>query len=88
MRFVGQAHRFGDSWVRPHDFDVALTPNGTTREAMIERVTHLGFAVRAELVRDDGERIAVQLPRETAEQLELERGQIVYLKPTRETTFT
>ena len=49
MSFVGQANRFGDTWVRPHDLQVLLTPNGTTREAMVERISHLGFEVRVEL---------------------------------------
>jgi sulfate/thiosulfate transport system ATP-binding protein len=89
MSFVGQANRFGDSWVRPHDLQLVLEPNGaSTREAMVERIVHLGFEVRAELVRDDGEALAVQLTRDQAETLELERGQIVYVHPTRETTFT
>jgi sulfate/thiosulfate transport system ATP-binding protein len=87
MSFVGRANRFGDAWVRPHDLEVMLSPNGTTREAMVERVTHLGFEVRVELARDDGEQFAVQLTRDEAERLELERGQIVYVRPTRETTF-
>src|SRR5471030_1570787 len=87
MSFVGQANRFGDTWVRPHDLQLVLEPNGSTREAMVDRVVHLGFEVRAELVRDDGETLAVQLTRDQAEQLELERGQIVYVRPTRETTF-
>ena len=87
MSFVGQANRFGDSWVRPHDFQLTLEPNGTTREAMVERVIHLGFEVRVELTRDDGEPFAAQLTRDEADRLELERGQIVYIKPTRETTF-
>jgi sulfate transport system ATP-binding protein len=88
MSFVGQANRFGDAWVRPHDLRVTLIPNGTTREAMVDRVTHLGFEVRVELSRDDGEHFAVQLTRDEAETLELERGQIVYVRPTRETTFS
>jgi sulfate transport system ATP-binding protein len=87
MSFVGQANRLGDSWVRPHDLQLVLEPNGSTREAMVERVVHLGFEVRAELVRDDGEQLAVQLTRDQAEGLELERGQIVYVRPTRETVF-
>jgi sulfate/thiosulfate transport system ATP-binding protein len=87
MSFVGQANRFGDSWVRPHDLELVLEPNGSTREAMVERIVHLGFEVRAELMRDDGQPLAVQLTRDQAEQLELERGQIVYARPTRETTF-
>jgi sulfate transport system ATP-binding protein len=87
MSFVGQANRFGDSWVRPHDLELVLEPNGSTREAMVERIVHLGFEVRAELMRDDGQPIAVQLTRDQTEHLELERGQIVYVRPTRETTF-
>jgi sulfate transport system ATP-binding protein len=79
---------FGDSFVRPHDLDLALEPGSATREAMIERIVHLGFEVRAELVRDDGEQLAVQLTRDEAERLELERGQIVYVTPTRQTTFS
>ena len=88
MTFVGQANRMGDGFVRPHDLELTLEPNGSTREALIERIVHLGFDVRVELVRDDGLRLAVQVTRDEAEQLELERGQIVYAKPTRQTTFT
>jgi sulfate/thiosulfate transport system ATP-binding protein len=87
MSFVGQANRIGDAWVRPHDLEVVLEPNGSTREAQVERIVHLGFEVRAELVRDDGELLAVQLTRDQAAELELERGQIVYVRPTRETVF-
>jgi sulfate transport system ATP-binding protein len=88
MTFVGQANRLGDAFVRPHDLEVVLEPNGTTREAMIERIVHLGFEVRVELVREDGTALSVQLTRDEAERLELDRGQIVYVRPTRQTTFT
>jgi sulfate transport system ATP-binding protein len=87
MSFVGQASRFGEAWVRPHDLRLSPTPGDGSREAMVDRVAHLGFEVRAELVRDDGEPFAVQLTRDEAEQLELARGQIVYVRPTRATTF-
>jgi sulfate transport system ATP-binding protein len=87
MSFVGQVNRFGDAFVRPHDLDLAPEPDGTTREAMIDRIVHLGFEVRVDLVRDDGERLSVALTRDAAEQLELERGQIVYVKPTKQTVF-
>jgi sulfate transport system ATP-binding protein len=87
MTFVGQANRVGDAFVRPHDLELTLEPNGRTREAMIERVVHLGFEVRVDLVREDGERIFVQLTRDEVEQLELEQGQIVFVSPTRQTTF-
>jgi sulfate/thiosulfate transport system ATP-binding protein len=87
MSFVGPVNRVGGAYVRPHDVDLTLTPNGSTREAMIERLVHLGFEVRVELVRDDGEHLSAQVTREQAETLELEEGQIVYIRPTRETVF-
>jgi sulfate transport system ATP-binding protein len=87
MEFVGAVNRLGDSFVRPHDLEISLTPNGTTREAMVVRLVHLGFDVRVELVRDDGEAMSAQLTRDEATALELEQGQIVYVRPTRQTSF-
>jgi sulfate transport system ATP-binding protein len=88
MTFVGQANRLGDAFVRPHDLELVLEPNGATREAMVERIVHLGFEVRVDLLREDGQPLSVQLTRDEAELLELDRGQIVYVRPTRQTTFT
>jgi sulfate transport system ATP-binding protein len=87
MGFVGPVNRLGQTFVRPHDLDVQLEPDVGSSEAMVERVVHLGFEVRVELLRDDGEHLLVQLAKEEAEQLELERGQIVYVRPSRETVF-
>jgi len=87
MSFVGPVNRIGEAFVRPHDVELTLEPNGTTREAMVERIVHLGFETRVELVRDDGERITVQLSRDEAGALELEEGQILYARPTRQTVF-
>jgi sulfate transport system ATP-binding protein len=87
MSFVGPVNRLGQTFVRPHDLDVALEPDAGSSEAMVERVVHLGFEVRVELVRHDGQHLLVQLAKEQAEQLELDRGQIVYVRPSRETVF-
>ena len=87
MTFVGQAHQLGDTFVRPHDLEVTLEPNGSTREVMIDRIVHLGFNVRLDLVDSDGERLSVQTTRDHAELLEVAAGQIVYVRPTRHTTF-
>jgi sulfate transport system ATP-binding protein len=87
MGFVGPVNRLGDAFVRPHDVELLLEPNGTSREAMVERLVHLGFEVRVELIRDDGEQLSVQVTREQAESLELERGQIVFIRSVRETVF-
>ena len=88
MSFVGPVNHLGGAYVRPHDLELLLEPNGATREAQVERIVHLGFEVRVELVGDDGERFAVQLTRDEVERLELERGQIVYARPIRQTVFS
>ncbi|MGE5433255.1 MAG: sulfate/molybdate ABC transporter ATP-binding protein [Candidatus Doudnabacteria bacterium] len=88
MSFVGPVNKIGDSFVRPRDISLSLEPDGDGAEAMVERVVHLGFEVRAELVRDDGQHLLAQLTQEEAQVLELERGMIVYAKPSRHTVFT
>ena len=87
MTFVGPVNRIGPAFVRPHDVEVMAEPNGSSQEALVERLSHLGFEVRAELVRDDGERMVAQLSREAAEALELATGQIVHVRTLRETIF-
>jgi sulfate transport system ATP-binding protein len=87
MEFVGAVNRLGDAFVRPHDLELALEPNGATKEAMVVRLVQLGFEVRVELVRDDGEHLSAQLTRDEAAALELAPGQIVYVRPTKQTTF-
>jgi sulfate transport system ATP-binding protein len=88
MSFVGPVNRLGDTFIRPHDVELLLEPNGSTQEVMVQRLVHLGFEVRVELVRDDGETMSAQLTREQVEALELQQGQIVYVRPTRQTVFT
>jgi sulfate/thiosulfate transport system ATP-binding protein len=87
MTFVGQAHRIGGAFVRPHDLEVALEPNGEAREVMIERIVHFGFSVRLDLVDGHGGRLSLQTTRDHLELLELETGQIVYVTAARHTTF-
>jgi len=87
MSFVGPVNRIGDTFVRPRDISVSLEPTGDATEVMVERVVHLGFEVRIELVRDDGEHLLVQVTEEEAQALELERGLIVYARPSRQTVF-
>jgi sulfate/thiosulfate transport system ATP-binding protein len=88
MSFVGPVNKLDDAWVRPHDVELRHEPNGSTREAQIERIVRLGFETRIELVRDDGERLYAQLTRNEAEELELERGDIVYVRTRKEKTFS
>src|SRR4051794_1685009 len=87
MSFVGPVNRLGDEFIRPHDMELLLEPNGSTQEAMIERVVHLGFEVRVEFSLPDGEQAWAQVTREEADQLELADGQIVYVRPQRQRVF-
>jgi|SRR5579871_3961540 len=83
MRFVGEAITFDGELVRPHDLELVLDADEWTREALVARVVHLGFDVRAELVGDDGAPFTVQLTRDEAERLELVPGEIVFVRQKR-----
>jgi len=84
MRFIGPVTPLGERWLRPHDLDILLEPAMGTTEAMIDRVTHLGFEVRVELSLGDGDTTWVQTTRGRAEELELAEGEIVWLRPARD----
>jgi sulfate/thiosulfate transport system ATP-binding protein len=81
MRFIGPVSSVDGRLVRPHDLVLRDEPGGGAEEAMVERVVHLGFEVRVELVRASGERVVAQLTRAEADQLELRDGAIVWLRP-------
>jgi sulfate/thiosulfate transport system ATP-binding protein len=88
MGFVGPVNRIGEAWVRPHDVEISHEPNGAAREAQVERIVRLGFEVRVDLVRDDGQRLHVQLTRHEADMLELAAGDIVYVRLRVERRFS
>jgi sulfate transport system ATP-binding protein len=81
MGFLGPVARLGDGLVRPHDLVLRPDPDGSSVEAQVSRIVHLGFEVRVELelAGDDGA-VAAQLTRHEAEQLELSEGDIVYVR--------
>jgi sulfate/thiosulfate transport system ATP-binding protein len=87
MGFVGPVTRLGELFIRPHDVEVRRQPDGATAEAMVERLVHLGFEVRADLLLGDGQRVWAQLSREEADELELAEGQIVFVRPSRTRRF-
>ena len=80
MSFVGPVSTVGGRLVRPHDVTVSLTPAEGAIEAMVARVVHLGFEVRVELELPGGEGARAQLTRGQTEELELARGDIVYVR--------
>jgi sulfate/thiosulfate transport system ATP-binding protein len=88
MSFLGATTRLGDVLVRPHDIEVLADPATGTHEAMIERVLGLGFHSRIDAVLPDGTSVTVQLTRAHAQQLEIEVGDIVFLRQMSGTTVT
>src|SRR3954469_10308023 len=87
MGFVGAVNRLGSLFVRPHDVEILQRPEPGAHEAMIEHLVHLGFEVRVELVLRDGDGLWAQVTQAEAEELELEKGQIVYVRPSRAKVF-
>jgi sulfate transport system ATP-binding protein len=87
MKFVGPVNQVGDAFIRPHDIDIRIEQTGEAIEAMIDRVTHIGFEVRVHLSLADGRALWAQVTRDEAEQLELSRGQIVFVRPSRALSF-
>jgi len=81
MSFVGPVSRLGGRLVRPHNVTISLQAGLDTIEAMVSRVIHLGFEVRVEVQQPDGHRVDAQITRDQAAQLELEAGDIVYVRP-------
>jgi sulfate transport system ATP-binding protein len=87
MGFVGAVNRLGSLFVRPHDVEILTRPEPGADEAMIEHLVHLGFEVRVELVLGDGDGLWAQITQAEAEELELDKGQIVYVRPSRARVF-
>jgi sulfate transport system ATP-binding protein len=79
MGFLGPVSKVRGELVRPHDVALSHRPEEGWEEVMVQRVVHLGFEVRVEVVRSDGEEVSVQLTRAEADALEPEAGSIVWL---------
>ncbi|HEY3462401.1 MAG TPA: TOBE-like domain-containing protein [Gaiellaceae bacterium] len=81
LRFVGDAVRLGSRLVRPHEVVLRRWPSDGAVEVEIERIAVLGADARIDLADGSGERLTARLRREQLEDLELERGEIVWASP-------
>jgi sulfate/thiosulfate transport system ATP-binding protein len=84
MGFLGPVSTLAGKLVRPHDVTVSLAPEPGALEATVTRVVHLGFEVRIELELRDGSPARAQLTRAQTEELELSKGDVVYVRPPAE----
>jgi sulfate/thiosulfate transport system ATP-binding protein len=87
MSFIGPVNRLGNAFLRPHDIQILPEADGSTTEALVQRVLHLGFEVRVELTLPDGREIWAQVTRESAQELELDEGQILSVRLPRPRVF-
>lgn len=87
MTFVGDANVIGGALVRPHDVGILTEPDEGAVEAMIVRVTILGRDAKIELHDAAGAEIIALLTRERFEELDLWRGQTVWVEPRQERVF-
>ncbi len=83
MGFLGPVTEIGGQLVRPHDLHISAEARDGALEAMVGRVTHLGFEVRVDLVLADGSELSAQVTRGEVEALELRDGDVVWVGPDR-----
>jgi sulfate transport system ATP-binding protein len=79
MSFVGQVNRIDGQLVRPHDVRVNAAPANGADEVVIDRLVHLGYVVRADLVGNDGQIVQAEMTRDDAADLDLHEGKQVYM---------
>jgi len=87
MRFVGDAHVLGGTLVRPHDIELRHLQGEGSVEVEVERITVLGADARVDLVDGNGSRLVARLRRDELDELDLERGEILWAQPGRERVF-
>jgi sulfate transport system ATP-binding protein len=80
LGFLGPVSKVEGRLVRPHDVTISVVPLESAVEAMVKRVVHLGFEVRIELELSGGEPARAQLTRAQSDELELSRGNVVYVR--------
>jgi sulfate transport system ATP-binding protein len=78
LRFVGDAVRLGSRLVRPHEIVLRRWPSNGAVEVEVERIAVLGADARVDLADGAGERLTARLRRDDLEDLDLERGEIVW----------
>ena len=70
--------RLGKRLVRPHEVVLRRRPSDGAVEVEVERIVVLGADVRVDLADGSGERLSARLRRDELEDLDLERGEIVW----------
>ncbi|PSB58924.1 sulfate/molybdate ABC transporter ATP-binding protein [Chamaesiphon polymorphus] len=88
---IFQYHSFAPTnseiFIRPQDIAIETGSSSNTVAAKVQRLTHLGSEVQAELTLADGQLITAHLSREHFDKLQLEPQQQVFVKPKAAKSF-
>ncbi len=87
MRFIGDASDIGGVLVRPRDVELLQEPASGAAEAMIVRMTVLGRDAKVEIHDSTGAEIVAVITRERFDELDLWRGQTVWVRARRKRVF-
>lgn len=79
-------HASFSAFVRPHDLGLQTQSDEETSQALVKRITHLGWEIQVELLLPDEQTVMAHLSREQFDELNLHLNQTVYIKP-RQTKF-
>ncbi|MFQ4143546.1 sulfate/molybdate ABC transporter ATP-binding protein [Chlorogloeopsis sp. ULAP02] len=74
-------------FLRPHDILIKTNADDNSTSAIVDRIIHLGWEIRVELILRSGETLNAYLSREESYQLQLEKGQRVYIQPKQTKVF-
>jgi sulfate transport system ATP-binding protein len=80
QRFLGPVVILRGALVRPHDLRVTRVGEPDSVRGRVQRITHLGFEVRVELLTVEGEPVTAQLTRGEARHLALTVGEDVHVR--------
>src|SRR5690242_17203476 len=83
MDFLGEVTQLGAVRLRPHDIEIARTPDlaGSTA-ADILRMTRIGFEVRLVVGTEDGREVSVVTTRAHSRSLALQEGERIWVTPS------
>jgi sulfate/thiosulfate transport system ATP-binding protein len=83
MDFLVEVTQLGDVRLRPHDIEIARTPDlAGSVAADILRMTRVGFEVRLVVGTEDGREVSVVTTRAHTRSLDLEEGQRIWVTPS------
>lgn len=74
-------------FIRPHDLEINSESDTLSKPAIVKRIIHLGWDIIVELELPNQQEVLANLSREKLDFLQLQEGQIVYIKPRRARYF-